>query len=46
MLALKTLSARLREILQNTFREPHRVPSYKQQQWLGLWQMIFAQVRK
>jgi ATP-dependent RNA helicase DHX29 len=46
MLALKTLSARLREILQNTFREPHRVPSYKQQQWLGLWQVIFAQARK
>ncbi|PYH95397.1 ATP dependent RNA helicase [Aspergillus ellipticus CBS 707.79] len=45
MLALKTLSLRIRDILQSTFREPHKVPSYKQQQWLDLWQLIFAQVQ-
>ncbi|RAK95135.1 putative ATP dependent RNA helicase, partial [Aspergillus ibericus CBS 121593] len=45
MLALKTLSARIRDILQSTFREPHRVPSYKQQQWIDLWQTIFAQAQ-
>ena len=45
MLALKTLSFRIRDILQSTFREPHRVPSYKQQQWLDLWQTIFAQAQ-
>ncbi|PWY93317.1 ATP dependent RNA helicase [Aspergillus sclerotioniger CBS 115572] len=45
MLALKTLSSHIRDILQSTFREPHRVPSYKQQQWLDLWQAIFAQAQ-
>ncbi|PYI15552.1 ATP dependent RNA helicase [Aspergillus violaceofuscus CBS 115571] len=45
MLALKLLSARLREILQATFREPQKLtyPSYKQQQWIAIWQRIFEQ---
>ncbi|KAJ5084240.1 Helicase C-terminal [Penicillium alfredii] len=46
MLALKTLSGRLRDILSNTFRNPHRPLSYKQQQWLEIWQQIFAQAGK
>ncbi|RAL15062.1 putative ATP dependent RNA helicase [Aspergillus homomorphus CBS 101889] len=45
MLALKLLSARLRDILQATFREPQKLtyPSYKQQQWIAIWQRIFEQ---
>ncbi|PYH40126.1 putative ATP dependent RNA helicase [Aspergillus saccharolyticus JOP 1030-1] len=45
MLALKLLSARLRDILQATFREPQKLtyPSYKQQQWITIWQRIFEQ---
>jgi ATP-dependent RNA helicase DHX29 len=42
MLALKILNARLRDILSGTFRNPHRPLSYKQQQWLEIWQQIFA----
>ncbi|KAJ5542979.1 Helicase C-terminal [Penicillium sp. DV-2018c] len=46
MLALKILSSRLREILSNTFRNPHRPLSYKHQQWIDIWQQIFAQAGK
>lgn len=46
MLALKILNARLRDLLASTFRNPHRPLSYKQQQWLGIWQQIFAQAGK
>jgi len=46
MLALKILSSRLREILASTFRNPHRPLSYKQQQWLDIWQQIFAHAGK
>ncbi|KAJ5178878.1 hypothetical protein N7492_002088 [Penicillium capsulatum] len=42
MLALKILNARLRDLLACTFRNPHRPLSYKQQQWLEIWQMIFG----
>ena len=42
MLALKILHTRLREILSNTFRNPHRPLSYKQQQWVDIWQQIFT----
>lgn len=42
MLALKILNGRLRDLLASTFRNPHRPLSYKQQQWLEIWQMIFA----
>lgn len=43
MLALKTLNTRLRDLLACTFRNPHKPLSYKQQQWLEIWQQIFAQ---
>ncbi|KAJ5591716.1 Helicase C-terminal [Penicillium hispanicum] len=46
MLALKILNARLRDLLASTFRNPHRPLSYKQQQWLEIFQQIFAQARK
>ncbi|OJJ50498.1 hypothetical protein ASPZODRAFT_191995 [Penicilliopsis zonata CBS 506.65] len=43
MLAVKILSARVRDILAGTFRTPHKVLTYKQQQWLEIWQQIFSQ---
>lgn len=46
MLALKILNGRLRDLLATTFKNPHRPLSYKQQQWLEIWQMIFAQAGK
>lgn len=46
MLALKILNNRLRDLLAATFRNPHRPLSYKQQQWLEIWQLIFAQAGK
>lgn len=46
MLALKLLNSRLRELLATTFKNPHRPLSYKQQQWLDIWQMVFAQAAK
>lgn len=46
MLALKILSARIREILAGTVRDPQKVLSYKQQQWVGIWQQIFSQAWK
>lgn len=46
MLALKILSARIREILAGTFREPQKRLSYKQQQWIEIWQTIFSQATK
>lgn len=46
MLALKILNTRLRETLSNTFRNPHRPLSYKQQQWVDIWQQIFTQAGK
>lgn len=42
MLALKILNSRLRELLASTFRNPHKPLSYKQQQWLDIWQQIFT----
>ncbi|KAE8357618.1 hypothetical protein BDV27DRAFT_82954 [Aspergillus caelatus] len=46
MLALKILSARIRDILSGTFRDPQKKLSYKQQQWVQIWQQIFTQVGK
>ncbi|KAF7719449.1 DEAD box ATP-dependent RNA helicase [Penicillium ucsense] len=46
MLAMKTLNSRLRDILASTFRTPHRPLSYKQQQWLDIWQDVFALAAK
>ncbi|KAJ5151042.1 uncharacterized protein N7482_010294 [Penicillium canariense] len=42
MLALKTLNSRLRDLLASIFRNPHKPLSYKQQQWLEIWQQIFT----
>jgi ATP-dependent RNA helicase DHX29 len=42
MLALKILNSRLRDLLASTFRYPHKPLSYKQQQWLDIWQQIFT----
>lgn len=42
MLALKILNSRLRDLLASTFRNPHKPLSYKQQQWLDIWQQIFT----
>lgn len=46
MLALKILSARLRDILSTTFRDPNKMMSYKNQRWIHIWQRIFAQAAK
>ncbi|KAJ5102935.1 hypothetical protein N7532_003464 [Penicillium argentinense] len=46
MLALKILNGRLRDLLASTFKNPHRPLSYKQQQWLEIWQEIFTQAGK
>ena len=46
MLALKILSARLRDILSATFRDPNKMMSYKNQQWIRIWQQIFSQAAK
>ncbi|KAJ5733407.1 hypothetical protein N7493_002193 [Penicillium malachiteum] len=46
MLALKILNSRLREILASTFKNPHKPVSYKQQQWIDIWQLIFSQAGK
>ncbi|GAB1199842.1 hypothetical protein APSETT444_009201 [Aspergillus pseudonomiae] len=46
MLALKILSARIRDILSGTFRDPQKKLSYKQQQWVHIWQQIFSQAGK
>ncbi|KAJ5896633.1 uncharacterized protein N7473_006032 [Penicillium subrubescens] len=42
MLALKILNSRLRDLLASTFRNPHKPLTYKQQQWLDVWQQIFT----
>lgn len=46
MLALKILSARIRDILAGTFRNPQKVLSCRQQQWVEIWQQIFSQAGK
>ncbi|KAK1141455.1 hypothetical protein N8T08_008995 [Aspergillus melleus] len=46
MLALKVLSARIRDILSGTFRDPQKKLSYKQQQWIEIWDQIFSQAGK
>ncbi|KAE8349994.1 P-loop containing nucleoside triphosphate hydrolase protein [Aspergillus coremiiformis] len=46
MLALKTLSAHIRDILSGTFRDPQKKLSYKQQQWINIWQQVFTQAGK
>lgn len=46
MLALKVLSARMRDILAGTFRDPQKMLSYKQRRWIDIWQQIFSQAGK
>ena len=46
MLALKTLSGRLREILTGRFRNPQRMLSHREQQWMDIWQQVFQQAGK
>ncbi|KAI2787825.1 hypothetical protein POX_f08203 [Penicillium oxalicum] len=46
MLSLKILNSRLRDTLASTFRNPHKPLSYKQQQWLDIWQEVFALAAK
>ncbi|OJJ01042.1 hypothetical protein ASPVEDRAFT_610084 [Aspergillus versicolor CBS 583.65] len=41
MLAIKVLSTRVREILAAMFRDPQQPLSYKQKQWMDIWQGIF-----
>ncbi len=41
MLAIKMLSTRVREILAAMFRDPQQPLSYKQKQWMEIWQGIF-----
>jgi ATP-dependent RNA helicase DHX29 len=41
MLAMKVLAARIREILANVFRDPQQPLSYKQRQWMDIWQGIW-----
>ena len=46
MLALKLLSLRIREFLAATFRDPGRALSFKQQQWIEIWQRVFELAAK
>lgn len=41
MLAIKVLSTRVREILAQMFRDPQLPLSFKQRQWMEIWQGIF-----
>ncbi|KAL4779326.1 P-loop containing nucleoside triphosphate hydrolase protein [Aspergillus varians] len=41
MLAIKLLATRMREILAGMFRDPQQPLSYKQRQWMDVWQGIF-----
>ncbi|KAL4962628.1 putative ATP dependent RNA helicase [Aspergillus stella-maris] len=41
MLAIKVLATRIREILAGLFREPQMPLSYKQRQWMEIWEGIF-----
>ncbi|KAL4916916.1 P-loop containing nucleoside triphosphate hydrolase protein [Aspergillus aurantiobrunneus] len=41
MLAMKVLATRVREILAIMVRDPQQPLSYKQRQWMGIWQGIF-----
>ncbi|KAL3473615.1 P-loop containing nucleoside triphosphate hydrolase protein [Aspergillus californicus] len=42
MLAIKMLSTRVREILAGMFRDPQLPLTYKQKQWMGIWEGIFV----
>ncbi|PHH91374.1 hypothetical protein CDD83_735 [Cordyceps sp. RAO-2017] len=42
MLVLKTLRARLRELLARAFRQPGRLATAQHEKWLDVWQRLFA----
>ncbi|KAI1005694.1 putative helicase [Podosphaera aphanis] len=44
MLAIRTLRARLREILVKSFKNPGKQLNSLQQKWMDIWQKIFSQV--
>ncbi|KAI1178028.1 ATP dependent RNA helicase [Nemania sp. FL0916] len=43
LLVLKTLRARLRDILTRAFKSPGKLPSAQQEKWLDVWHGIFSQ---
>lgn len=43
MLAIKTMRARLRDILTKSFKTPGKALTAQQQKWMDLWQKIFSQ---
>ncbi|ATZ48829.1 hypothetical protein BCIN_04g00520 [Botrytis cinerea B05.10] len=43
MLAIKTMRARLRDILTKSFKTPGKALTTQQQKWMDLWQKIFSQ---
>lgn len=43
MLAIKTLRARLRDIMTRSFKNPGKPLSNQQSKWLEIWQRIFSQ---
>ncbi|PQE23976.1 helicase associated domain-containing protein [Rutstroemia sp. NJR-2017a WRK4] len=43
MLAIKTMRARLRDILTRSFKTPGKPLTTQQQKWMDLWQKIFSQ---
>jgi len=42
MLVVKTLRARLREMLTRSFKNPGKLPTAQQTRWLDAWQRIFS----
>ncbi|GAP85738.1 putative helicase associated domain-containing protein [Rosellinia necatrix] len=43
LLVIKTLRARLRDILTRSFKTPGRLLSSQQEKWLDVWQSLFSQ---
>ncbi|RKF76639.1 ATP-dependent RNA helicase DHX29 [Golovinomyces cichoracearum] len=43
MLVIKTLRARLREILSRSYKSPGKPLTIQQQKWMEIWQKIFSQ---
>ncbi|KAL4869998.1 hypothetical protein BDV12DRAFT_166832 [Aspergillus spectabilis] len=41
MVAIKFLSSKIREILAGFFKDPSMPLSYKQKQWMGIWEGVF-----
>jgi ATP-dependent RNA helicase DHX29 len=43
MLVIKTLRARLRDIMTKSFRNPGKALTSQQGKWLDIWQRVFSQ---